>query len=153
MGESSDGHHISSPDPTGAGAEIALRASLSQAGITSHDIGYVNLHGTGTPKNDEMESNLIHRLFGTQTPASSTKALMGHTLGAAGAQEAGICWLVLSDYNTQKHLPPQYATSEYDPSLKPISLCEPGTPLIKNYCMSTSFAFGGSNASVIIGKV
>ena len=65
-------------------AELAIRAALAQAGLAPADVGYVNLHGTATPKNDEMESHVIGRVFGDATPCASTKALIGHTLGAAG---------------------------------------------------------------------
>ncbi len=84
----------------GRGAEAAIRAALAQAGAAPRDVGYVNLHGTATPKNDEMESEVMARVFGLDVPCSSTKSLIGHTLGAAGAQELGFCWLAaLGDAN------------------------------------------------------
>ena len=105
VGESSDGYHMSAPDPDGRGAEIAIRAALAQAGLQPADVGYVNLHGTATLKNDEMESRVVARVFGTATPCGSTKSLIGHTLGAAGAQELGLCWLLL-DGERGRRLPP-----------------------------------------------
>jgi len=90
-GESSDAYHISSPDPKGIGAEKAINRALKEADLMPKDIAYINLHGTGTPLNDAMESACINRLFGSSTPCSSTKALTGHTLGASGALEAGFC--------------------------------------------------------------
>ena len=88
VGESSDGYHMSAPDPDGRGAEIAIQAALGEAGVGPADVGYVNLHGTATPKNDEMESRVIARLFGLEVPCGSTKGLIGHTLGAAGSSGA-----------------------------------------------------------------
>ncbi|HEY6233890.1 MAG TPA: beta-ketoacyl-ACP synthase, partial [Candidatus Elarobacter sp.] len=89
VGESSDAYHISAPDPSGAGAETAMRAALRDAGVDPNRIDYVNLHGTATAHNDSMEAAAVDRVFGTAVPCGSTKALTGHALGAAGAIEAG----------------------------------------------------------------
>jgi len=93
-GESSDGYHISAPDPEGNGGEIAIKSALSMANKQCNQIEYINLHGTGTNHNDAMESKLVNRM-GFGCPVSSTKALTGHTLGAAGAIEAAISCLTL----------------------------------------------------------
>ena len=86
---------MSAPDPSGAGAEAAMRGALADAGLAPDAIDYLNLHGTGTPLNDKMECLAVERVFGSALPVSSTKPLVGHTLGAAGAIEAAFCWLVL----------------------------------------------------------
>ena len=152
IGESSDGHHISAPDPNGRGAEMAIRAALADAGVSPDDVGYVNLHGTGTPKNDEMESEVIGRVFGLEAPCGSTKSMMGHTLGAAGAQELGLCWLLLSDANAERRLPAHVWDGVRDPSLPPINLVGAGARWERDVFVSNSFAFGGSNVAIAIGR-
>jgi 3-oxoacyl-[acyl-carrier-protein] synthase-1 len=148
-GESSDAHHLSAPDPEGTGAEAAMRAALADAGAKSADIGYVNLHATATRKNDEMESRVMARLFPDGTPVSGTKSLTGHALGAAGAIEAAFCWLALTD----GLLPPHVWDGEADPALPALRVVAKGEHLEarnrRRMVMSNSFAFGGSNASLI----
>jgi 3-oxoacyl-[acyl-carrier-protein] synthase-1 len=152
VGESSDGYHMSAPDPAGKGAELAIRAALEQAGARPADVGYVNLHGTATAKNDEMESQVTARVFGAATPCASTKALIGHALGAAGAQELGVCWLLLSDANANRSLPPHVWDGVRDPALDEIGLVGPGEHWQRGLFVSNSFAFGGSNTTVAIGR-
>lgn len=152
VGESSDGYHMSAPDPEGKGAELAVGAALASAGLGPADIDYVNLHGTGTRKNDEMESRLINRVFGTRTACSSTKSQTGHTLGSAGALEAGLCWLLLSDANPHRRLPAQVWDGESDADLPRIALLSEPRTWRRGIFMSSSFAFGGSNASLILGR-
>ncbi len=125
-GESSDAYHPTAPDPEGHGAEAAMRAALADAGMAPDDISYVNLHGTGTMANDEMEMKAMERVFPALAENAgpmyeSTKPLTGHCLGAAGAVEAALCWLRLSADG-------------------------------KGAALSNSFAFGGSNASIILSK-
>ena len=144
-GESSDAHHLSAPDPEGTGAEAAMRAALADAGATPADIGYVNLHATATRKNDEMESRVMARVFPAGTPVSGTKPLTGHALGAAGALEAAFCWLALTD----GLLPPHVWDGEADPALPALRVAVRGERLASRLVMSNSFAFGGSNASLI----
>lgn len=155
-GESSDAHHISAPQPDGLGAEAAMRAALKQANITEQEIDYLNMHGTATQKNDAMESKAIARVFGTDLPCSSTKALIGHSLGAAGALEAALLWLTLSHYNPEKRLPPHIFSGKQDSELPALNLTTTDKPqFLPNKTnirlMSNSFAFGGSNASLILG--
>ena len=152
VGESSDGYHISAPDPSGSGAEAAIRAALAAAGAAPRDVGYVNLHGTGTPKNDEMESEVMARVFGLDVPCSSTKSLTGHTLGAAGAQELGLCWLLLGDANAGRRLPAHGWDGVRDPQLPPINLVGENVRFERDVFVSNSFAFGGSNAAIAIGR-
>ncbi len=150
IGESSDAHHISAPDPTGAGAETAMRAALADAGLQPPAIGYVNLHATATVKNDEMEANAMTRVFPAGVAVSGTKPLTGHTLGAAGAIEAAFCWLALA----HDRLPPHVWDGAADPALPVLDLVTPGrgfAPGRRKICMSNSYAFGGSNVSLILG--
>ena len=122
-GEGSDAYHATAPDPEGRGAEAAMRAALADAGLGPADVGYLNLHGTGTQANDAMELKAVRRVFGDGFAAfESTKDLTGHCLGAAGAVEAALCWLYLS------------------------------AGLVDGAAMSNSFAFGGSNASVVLSR-
>ncbi|WP_157461872.1 beta-ketoacyl-ACP synthase [Chitinimonas koreensis] len=153
-GESSDAHHISAPAPDGRGALAAMRAALEQAGVAPAAIDYLNLHGTATPQNDAMESLAVRELFGEALPASSTKPLTGHTLGAAGALEAALCWLALTD-NPQGRLPPHWWDGAADPALPALNLVQPGQALGRplDYALSNSFAFGGSNAALVLERV
>ncbi len=88
---------MSAQHPEGEGAQHAMEIALHSAGLTAQEVGYVNLHGTATPLNDQIESKVVHRLFGERVPSSSTKHLTGYTLGAAGVIEAAIAALILSD--------------------------------------------------------
>ena len=115
------------------------------------EIDYVNLHGTATPQNDAMESAVVARVFGTATPASSTKPLTGHALGAAGAIEAALCWLAIAR-NPGHRLPPHWWDGATDAALAPIRLARPGeiAPAPLRRVLSQSFAFGGSNAALVL---
>jgi 3-oxoacyl-[acyl-carrier-protein] synthase-1 len=152
-GESSDAHHMSAPEPGGAGAIAAIRAALDRAQLAPSDIGYVNLHGTATPHNDAMESRAVAATLGRETPASSTKPLTGHALGAAGAIEAGLCWLSMHG-NPANALPPHWWDGAADPELPPLRFVAPGeraaAPL--RHALSQSFAFGGSNAALVFSR-
>jgi 3-oxoacyl-[acyl-carrier-protein] synthase I len=153
-GASSDAHHISAPHPQGLGAQAAMRQALRSAGLAASDIDYLNLHGTATTHNDAMESLATAAIFPAGVPCSSTKPLTGHTLGAAGALEAAFCWLSLSDYNPDALLPPHLWDGQGEPELPALQLVAPGTRLNKasgRRLMSNSFAFGGSNVSLILG--
>ena len=153
-GESADAHHMTAPDPEGRGAALAMERALCDAGLSARDIDYVNLHGTGTPLNDAMESRAVARVFPQGVPASSTKSMTGHTLGAAGALELGICWLALSrEYNAESKVPPQIWAGSPDPELPSLDIATVGrTSARLDSCMSNSFAFGGCNVSLIVGK-
>ncbi len=151
-GESADAHHMSAPDPSGAGPQAAIVQALHRAALTPAQIDYVNLHGTATLQNDAMEAAVVHRVFGSATPTSSTKPLTGHTLGAAGAIEAALCWLSLSG-NTDSQLPPHWWDGETDPQLAELNLVAPGTQGPLRRIISQSFAFGGSNAALVFGTI
>lgn len=151
VGESSDAHHISAPDPSGAGGEQALRAALADAGMAASAIGYVNLHATATRKNDEMEARLMSRVFPYGVAASGTKPLTGHTLGAAGATELGFAWLSLVREGAV--LPRHVWDGAADPALPALDLVEQDRSLAPGQgVMSNSFAFGGSNVSLVLAR-
>lgn len=152
IGESSDAHHITAPDPEGRGAAAAMAQALRQAGLRPEEIGYINLHGTGTPLNDAMEARAVTTIFPPGTPVSSTKAMTGHMLGATGGVEAAFLWLALS--GRSRTLPAHIWDREADPELPALNLVVPSTPVSKESraMMSNSFGFGGSNASLILGR-
>lgn len=150
VGESSDAHHISAPDPSGAGAIRCMRAALADAGITPDAVDYVNLHGTATQLNDQMEARAVADVFGSTVPCSSTKSLTGHTLGAAGALEAAICWLALHEGFVPRHV----WDGQPDPALPAINLLAESQQAGElEYALSNSFAFGGNNISLILRRV
>lgn len=153
-GAGSDAHHISAPEPSGLGAQRAMRQALADAGLEASAIDYLNLHGTATQHNDAMESLATTTVFPEGVPASSTKPLTGHTLGAAGALEAAFCWLALSQWNPEHRLPPHRWDGEPDPELPALRLVDGASRLPAQRprrLMSNSFAFGGSNISLILG--
>ena len=153
VGEGSDAHHISAPEPSGAGAIRCMQAALEDAGFAATDVDYVNLHGTATPLNDQMESRAMAEVFGLEVPCSSTKPFTGHTLGAAGAVEAGICWLMLTA--SDNWLPAHLWDGDSDPELPAINLV--GTQLgfgpAPRRVLSNSFAFGGNNIALLLERV
>jgi 3-oxoacyl-[acyl-carrier-protein] synthase-1 len=145
-GESSDAHHMSSPQPEGAGAAAAMHAALDDAGLAPSDVQYVNLHGTGTPGNDAAEDIAVATVFGTKLACSSTKGATGHTLGAAGGVEA-----VLSILALQTGVAPAGLNrAEPDPALHCAYLDVP-RPGALSVVASNSFGFGGSNACLVFG--
>ncbi|MFC7459933.1 beta-ketoacyl-[acyl-carrier-protein] synthase family protein [Hydrogenophaga defluvii] len=146
VGESSDAYHMSAPHPQGLGARLAMEAALRSAGLQAQDMGYINLHGTATPANDSAEGQAVSALFGDTVPANSTKGYMGHTLGAAGAIEAIICALALTD----GRLPGSPGTGVLDPSI-PIRYQRHGADAPLRHALSNSFGFGGSNCSLVLG--
>lgn len=150
VGESSDAWHMSAPHPEGEGAQRAMEMALRSAGLTAQEVGYINLHGTATPLNDQIESKVVHRLFGERVPSSSTKHLTGHTLGAAGVIEAAIAALILRE---NLPLPAQdFSTAAQDESLPACGLLLAPQPLQKPVVASNSFAFGGNNSCLILGR-
>lgn len=148
-GESMDAWHISAPHPEGLGAAKAMQTALEMANIQAQEIGYLNLHGTATPQNDAMEIKAVQQVFQDYlVPLSSTKHKTGHCLGAAGAIEALICTQVLQD---QTWLPLHQSTI-FDVEMDEQNFVENAKlPHKISYVMSNSFAFGGSNISLIFG--
>lgn len=148
-GESADAYHLSAPDPEGAGARLAIMTALDEAGIAPKDISYVNLHGTATRLNDAMEANVTHSIFGDQLACSSTKAMTGHMLGAAGSNEAAFVAMALS----RGLAPPHIWDGERDAELPIIRLAdELGESVADRYMMSCSYAFGGNNTALILAR-
>ena len=147
FGESSDAYHMSTPDPEGQGARLAMERALATAGLAAPDIDYVNLHGTATPTGDAAEDRAISAVFGDATPCSSTKGHTGHTLGAAGIVEAIICALAL------RHglMPGSPHTRQLDPTLRSHYFTTASSASL-SHVMSNSFGFGGSNCSLVFGR-
>ena len=156
-GISSDAYHITAPRPDGLGQMHAIRTAIEKSGINPEDISYVNAHGTGTAKNDEAEFLSLHTIFDdtdADLSVSSTKAMVGHCLGAAGAIEAVFAIKAL----TENKIPPTIGYSDED--IEALGEKAGKIDFMPNamkekeldYVMSNSFAFGGSNASIIFSK-
>jgi 3-oxoacyl-[acyl-carrier-protein] synthase-1 len=148
VGESCDAHHMSAPHPEGRGARMAMESALASAGLEPGAIDYVNLHGTGTPSNDAAEDKAVYGLFGAAVPVNSTKGMTGHALGAAGAVEAVISVLAIAD----GILPGSPGTRTLDPALRArYAIAGERRPIGR--VMSNSFGFGGSNCSLVFGRL
>lgn len=150
-GATSDAYHITSPDPTGAGAARAMELAIREAGINPSEISYINAHGTATHANDEGESKAINQVFGSDSNVrvSSTKGMTGHLLGAAGAIEA-----VLTVATLQKgQLPLNIGCFNQDPNCS-VNLVTAENSEASNarYAISNSFGFGGHNAVLAFKK-
>ena len=144
VGESSDAHHMSAPHPSGRGARLAMSEALASSGIDAGDVDYINLHGTASPSNDEVEARAIDELFPARTHASSTKGWTGHTLGAAGALEAVLTLLSLES----GLMPGNLNTRELDAACGP-QIRLPNAAGRVRHAMSNSFGFGGSNCVLL----
>ncbi len=153
VGETSDAHHISAPHPEGVGAIASMSQALSQAKLSYQDIDYLNLHGTATVLNDAMESRAVNQVFSDNMPfCSSTKPLTGHTLGAAGAIEASFGYLLLNRTGSGS-LPKHVWDGVSDPTLVSLPLTNGDESVHVKHVMSNSFAFGGSNCTLILSKI
>ncbi len=152
VGESTEAHNMSAPDPEGRGAENAMRNALKDAALDSAEIAYLNLHGTGTPLNDAMEAAAIDRVFADSPPCSSTKSLVGHILGGAGAVEAAFCWMTLAERTSKKlDLIPHVFDGQPDPTLPRLRLVpSEGLRVPTGPVMTNSFGFGGNNCTLIL---
>ncbi|MGV9707044.1 beta-ketoacyl synthase N-terminal-like domain-containing protein [Streptomyces sp. NPDC003483] len=149
-GLSADGYHATAPHPEGEGAARAIRGALKAAGITPQDVGYINGHGTGTPKNDSAESNAVRAAFGEaadKTALSSSKSMIGHLLGAAGAVEA----IVTVQALVEQTAPPTANFTGTDPKCGLDAVPDTGRELAMNAALSNNFAFAGANACVAFG--
>ena len=144
-GISTDNHHLTQPNPSGIGPRQAMEGALRSAGISAGEIDYVNAHGTATPFNDASEGKAIAELF-DGVPVSSTKGMMGHSLGAAGAIEAVISILALQ----HQLLPPNINFRRGDTELHLNIVANNAEPGRVRTVLSNSFGFGGTNASVIV---
>lgn len=147
-GESCDAYHMSSPHPEGLGARMAMEKALASAGLEAASIDYVNLHGTGTPSNDASEDKAVHALFGDRVPCNSTKGLTGHALGAAGAVEAIVSAIAI----VEGLVPGSPGTRTLDPTLRArYEVAGQRRPVAT--VMSNSFGFGGTNCSLVFGRL
>ncbi len=143
-----DAYHITAPDPNARMVKKAMRDSLDMAGLKPREVDYINAHGTSTPLNDKAEAAAIRDVFGDhKVPVSSTKSMVGHLIGAAGAVEAIACALAME----KQIIPPNinYATPDPEIDLKVIT--EP-TPASLSVAMNNSFGFGGHNAVMVMKK-
>jgi len=147
-GESSDAYHMSTPHPEGLGAELAMRGALQRAGLDAAAIDYINLHGTASKTNDAAEDLAVSRLFGGNTPCSSTKGWTGHTLGAAGITEAVIAALCIE----HGFIPGTLNTHAVDSAFRSRIILENQTRPVATV-LSNSFGFGGNNCSLVFGRV
>jgi 3-oxoacyl-[acyl-carrier-protein] synthase-1 len=145
-GESSDAHHMSTPHPQGVGARLAMAAALRSAGVDAAEVGYINLHGTASRKNDEVEARAVADMFPASTHAASTKGWTAHTLGAAGIVEAVIALLALDT----GLLPGNLNASVLDPECGPQLRLDNAQGAVR-YALSNSFGFGGNNCSLLFG--
>jgi len=148
FGESSDAYHMSTPHPEGLGARMAMERALTSAGLRPGAVDYINLHGTGTRSNDATEDKAVCAVFGNDTPCSSTKGWTGHTLGACGAIEAIICALAIE----RGFMPGSVNTRTVDPTLGLRYLLGNRRQRLA-VAMSNAFGFGGTNCSLVIGRM
>jgi 3-oxoacyl-[acyl-carrier-protein] synthase-1 len=146
-GESSDAHHMSTPHPEGLGAEAALDDALARAGIDTTAVDHINLHGTASAKNDEVEAALVARRFPARVHASSTKGFTGHTLGAAGIVEAAASLLAVET----GFLPGTVNSTGLDEACGPQIRLAPAQADVR-VALSNSFGFGGSNCVLVFGR-
>src|SRR6266496_2642686 len=146
-GISTDNFHITQPDPTGVGARQAMERALQSAHVLANEVDYINAQGTATVFNDAAEGKAISELF-NGVPVSSTKSMMGHSLGAAGAVEAVFCLLALQ----HQFLPPNINFSASDDDLDLNIVANETRPAVLRTVLSNSFGFGGTNASILMGK-
>lgn len=150
-GVSCDSYHMTAPDPEASGAVRCIQAALQDAGVHHELVDYVNAHGTATPANDPVETKGIKEVFGNRAyeiPVSSTKSMIGHTLGAAGALEgvASVLGIV------HRFIPPTIHRTDPDPECDLDYVAEGSREAEINIALSNSFAFGGNNTSVIFGR-
>jgi 3-oxoacyl-[acyl-carrier-protein] synthase II len=147
-GISTDNFHITQPDPSGIGPRHAMERALQSAHISTEEVDYINAHGTATIFNDAAEGKAIGALF-NGVPVSSTKSMMGHSLGAAGAIEAVVCLLALQ----HQFLPPNINFGALDDDLDLNVVVNQARSAVVRTALSNSFGFGGTNASILMRRV
>lgn len=147
-GASADAHHATAPDPRGAGAELAVRGALSDAGVDGSDVTHVNAHGTSTPLNDVSEARMIRRVVGQHPAVTSIKGVVGHALGAAGAIEAVATVLTIEN----GFVPPTANLESLDPEVDLDVVAKAGRELPVEVAVSNSFGFGGQNAVLVFSR-
>ena len=144
-----DAHHITAPDPSGAGAIRCMELALADADITASDVSHINAHGTSTPLNDLAEAIAVHRVFGDDAPpTTSNKGHLGHSLAAAGALEGVASVLTLQN----QLIPPTAGTTDIDPAIALDVVIGASRPADVEIVLSNSFGFGGHNGSVIFRR-
>jgi 3-oxoacyl-[acyl-carrier-protein] synthase II len=148
-GISTDNHHLTQPHPSGIGPRQAMERALADAHRTPEEIDYINAHGTATAFNDATEGTAIAQLFGDRVPVSSTKSMMGHALGAAGAIEAVFSVLALR----HQFLPPNINFAELDPAWSLDIVANSSRAARVRRVVSNSFGFGGTNAAIVLEEV
>lgn len=149
---SSDGYHMAKPDPTGAGAERAMRWALEDAQVSTDEVDYINAHGTSTPANDSVETFAIKSLFGEAAygiPISSTKSMIGHPMGASGAVEAIVCALTIDRGAIHPTINYEYPDPACDLDYVPNEARDANV----NVALSNSFGLGGQNACLILKRI
>lgn len=147
-GISTDNHHLTQPNPSGVGPRNAMEAALQSASIAPEQVDYINAHGTATLFNDAAEGKAIAELFGKSVSVSSTKSMMGHSLGAAGAIEAVFCILALQNQFLPANI--NFRTPDEDVDLNIVA--NKTRPSKVDIALSNSFGFGGTNASIVIQR-
>ena len=146
-GAANDAWHLTAPSPDGVGLKAALLASMAEAGVAPGDIGFINAHGTGTTDNDLVEGKTFAEMFGPGLKMLSTKGYSGHTLGAAGGIEAVFAALGLRE----GWIPASAGFLNRDEAI-PLEPVREKTAVSGRYALSTSLAFGGNNAAILIGR-
>ncbi|MFF3459227.1 beta-ketoacyl-[acyl-carrier-protein] synthase family protein [Streptomyces sp. NPDC002730] len=144
-GASADAHHMTAPDPQGAGARQALEAALASADVSPGDVDHVNAHGTSTPLNDAAESKVLQQVLGTRATVTSAKGAVGHSLGAAGAIEAALTVLTLEN----ETVPPTANLENLDPEIELDIVAKGPRAQHIDVAVSNSFGFGGQNAVLV----
>jgi 3-oxoacyl-[acyl-carrier-protein] synthase II len=148
-GASADAYHVTAPAPDGSGAMRSMRQSLEKAGLAPADVDYINAHGTSTPVGDLAETNAVKQVFGANVPlVSSTKSMMGHMLGGAGAAEAVACILAIQN----GLVPPTINLGDPDPECDLDYVANTPRAVDVSVCMSNSFGFGGHNATLVFAR-
>lgn len=151
-GSSADAFHITQPDPEGDGARRSMQLALNRSGLQAHEIDYINAHGTSTPYNDRQETMAIKRVFGDHAyklAVSSTKSMLGHSLGATGAVEAIFCLLAMRD----SIVPPTINYETPDPDCDLDIVPNVARKMEVRAALTNSFGFGGKNATLIFKKI
>ena len=151
-GMTADAHHMTAPDPEGEGAARCMLNAITDANLKPEDVSYINAHGTSTPLNDKIESLAINKTFGSfakKVAVSSTKSMLGHQLGAAGAVEFVICCLAIE----RGIIPPTINYENPDPDCDLDYVPNKARKAKVNVCISNSLGFGGHNATLCVKKI
>jgi 3-oxoacyl-[acyl-carrier-protein] synthase II len=150
-GASNDAHHMAQPEPEATGVAAMMRTALERAGVAFERVGYINAHGTSTPLGDAAETKAIKDVFGDHAyrlAVSSTKSMMGHTFGAAGAIESIMCTLAIRD----GLLPPTINYREADPTCDLDYVPNEARPAEVDVALSNAMGLGGHNGCVLLGR-